>query len=162
MVWPACCGRRGETEICTHSQEGIDLGADARAGFGKREPRQHRFEAAHLNPGGQQILQRVGTGGIGVGVAIDITACGPRRLDHGQDLRRLAPIVDTRALQVDDLDMNPAIAGEVDRFLDAFEHLVRFVSDMGEISRLVALQHGAERKHLRGLGKAAGRREQTR
>ena len=78
---------------------------------GKRETRQHRLQAADLHPGRQQVLQRIGAGGIGIGVTIDLAALARAASIIRQDLRRLAPIVDARAFQMDDLDMDPARCG---------------------------------------------------
>ena len=61
---------------------------------------------------------------------------------------------------MDDLDMDAAAAGDVDRLLDRFDDLVRFVADMGEIGGVVALDDLAQRDDLGALGIAAGRREQ--
>ena len=156
MVWPAVSGRLGEIDTCTASHDGMRpqllspssaISASIRARVsGSREARQHRLVAADLHPGRQQVLQRVGAGGIRVGVAIDVATLGARPLDHAEDRRRLAPIVDARAFQMDDLDMDAGRAGDGDRLLDPFEHLVRFVADMGEVSRRCgasALRHSA-------------------
>jgi hypothetical protein len=76
--------------------------------------------------------------------------------------RGLAPIVCSRALEVHDLDVDAARLGNRDRFLDRFQHLVRFVANMGEVAAIVALDHAAERDHLLGLRVGAGRGEQSR
>ena len=61
---------------------------------------------------------------------------------------------------MDDLDMDAAGSGDVDRLLDRFDDLVRLVADMGEIGGVVALQDLAQRDDFVALGIAAGRREQ--
>ena len=61
-----------------------------------------------------------------------------------------------------DLDVDAALVGDVDRLLHGFQHLVRFVAQVGEVAGVVALEHVAERFHLVRLGVGAGRREQAR
>jgi hypothetical protein len=63
---------------------------------------------------------------------------------------------------MDDLDVHPRGAGEIYRLRDGLDDFVGLVADMGEIGGLVAVEHRAERKHLRGCGKASGRREKAR
>ena len=138
-----------------------DLGLDPRPRLRQGEPRQHRRVAADLDPGRQQVLQRVGAGGIGVGVAIDVAARGARLVDAVEDLRRLAPIVDPRAFQMHDLDMDREGSGSRDCLLDRLQHPVRLVADMGEIAGVVTRHDRDEGHDLGGLGKAAGRGEQA-
>ena len=137
----------------------IDFGADARSCLGQRQTRQHRLQPVRLNPLRQQVLQRVAARRIGIGVAIDGEALLPRRLDHRQDLRGFTPIVEPRAFEMDDLDMYTAGPGNVDRLLDRFDDVVRFIAQVGEIGGIVALQHIAQCHHLGAVGIAAGRRE---
>ena len=101
-----------------------DLRLNAPPRLGQGEPCEHRLIAADLHPGRQQVLQRVGAGGVGIGVAIDVAALGPRLFDAIEDLRRLAPIVDPRAFQMHDLDMDRISTRHRDRLLDRLEHLV--------------------------------------
>ena len=115
-----------------------DLGLDPRPHLGQSEPRQHRLVAADLHPGRQKIFERVGAGGIGVSVAINVAALAARAIEPVQDLRGLSPIVYARTFQMHDLDMDRKGARHRDRLLDGVEHLVRLVADMGEIGRLVA------------------------
>ncbi len=61
-----------------------------------------------------------------------------------------------------DLDMHAALLRDLDGLGDRFHHFVRFVAQVGEIPGIVALEHMAERDHLRGLRVRAGRREQPR
>jgi len=68
--------------------------------------------------GGSKILQRVGAGGVGVGVAIDVAALRAGFLDASEDLRRLAPIVDPRAFQMHDLDVDRKRARHRDGLFD--------------------------------------------
>ena len=61
-----------------------------------------------------------------------------------------------------DFDMQPRGPGKIDRLSNSVENLVGFIADMGEIGGIVALQDGAEGKHLGGLGEAPRRREEAR
>ena len=61
-----------------------------------------------------------------------------------------------------DLDMDWVGARDRDRLLDGFEHPVRLVPDMREISGLVLRDDGAQRHDLGRLGERAWRREQAR
>ena len=120
MVRPAYCGRlRRDRNL--HAVPGRDaapvveavardVGADARARLRLPQPLEHRRHAAGLHPLRQQVLQRIGAGGVGVGVAIDVEAARPGVGDHLQRGRGLAPVVDAGALEVHDLDMDAARA----------------------------------------------------
>ena len=50
-----------------------------------------------------------------------------------------------------DLDMDAAGLGDRDRFFDRLQHLVRFVAQVGEVAGVMALDHLAQRDHLRRL-----------
>ena len=83
---------------------------------------EHRFDSARLHPGRQNVLQRIGAGGIGIGIAIDVE---PARLGGGDHLQRLcglAPIVCAGALEMDDLDMHAALLGHVDRLRERLQN----------------------------------------
>ncbi len=84
----------------------------------------------------------------------------PGRLDHRQDLRGLSPIVEPGAFEVHDLDMDAAGPGDVDRFLDRCDDVVRLVPEVGEIAGIAAFEHVTQRHHLGALGITAGRCEQ--
>ena len=129
---------------------------------GELQSLEHRRHAAGLHPLRQQVLQRVGAGGIGVGVAIDVEAARLGGGDHLQRLPRLAPVVGARAFEMHDLDMDAASFRDVDRLLQRLDHLAGLVAQMGEVAGVVALQHMAERRHLVRPGIGAGRREQPR
>ena len=58
--------------------------------------------------------------------------------------------------------MHAAGLGDGDRFLDRFQHCVRFVADVSEVAGVMALDDAAERDHLGGLRVGAGRGEQPR
>ena len=60
-----------------------------------------------------------------------------------------------------DLDMDAAHFGDLDRFLDRLQHLVRLVADVGEVRAVVTLDDMAERDHFLGRGVGAGRSEQA-
>ena len=173
MVRPANCGRCGEIEICTQSQDGMrpqlfspsrSMSARIRvARLGELQPLEHRRHAAGLHPLRQQVLQRIGAGGVRVGVAIDVEAA---RLGVGDHLERgfgLAPVVGARAFEMHDLDMHVAVLGDVDRLLHGVEHLVRLVAQMGEVGRRCgASARGRTPRISSALGVGAGRREQAR
>ncbi len=55
----------------------------------------------------------------------------------------------------------PQVSRDLDRLLDRFDHLVRFIADMGEVAGVVALHHVTERDHLVRLRVGAGRGEQA-
>ena len=63
---------------------------------------------------------------------------------------------------MDDLDMDTASPGDVDRFLDRRDDVVRFVAEVSEVGSVTTLQYIAERDHFGAVGIAAGRREQPR
>jgi N-acyl-D-amino-acid deacylase len=64
------------------------------------EPRQHRLDAARLHPWRQQVLQRVRSGGIGIGIAVDVEAARPGVGDHAERGRGLTPIVHAGAFEM--------------------------------------------------------------
>ena len=97
----------------------LDVGADVCARLGELQPLEHRRHAAGLHPLRQQVLQRVGAGGIGIGVAIDVEAARLGVGDHLERLARLAPVVGARAFEMHDLDMDAARVRDVDRLLHA-------------------------------------------
>ena len=61
---------------------------------------------------------------------------------------------------MDDLDVHPGPARELDRLLDRIEDGVGFVAQMGEVAGAPALEHTAEGDELLPLGIGAGRGEQ--
>ncbi len=140
----------------------FDIGADAVARLFQMQAFDHGRHAAGLHPLRHQVLQRVGTGGVGMGVAIDIDAARLGVGDHLQAARGLAPIVHAGAFEMHDLDMDLADLRDMDRFLDRFDHMVRFIADMGEVTAIVFFHDIAERDHLVRRGVGTGRGEQAR
>jgi hypothetical protein len=134
----------------------LDVRADALAGLLAWQALEHRFQAPCLHPLRHEIFQGIAAGRVRIRIAIDGKPAPLRRFDAFERSRRLAPVVQARAFEVDDLDVDAAGLRDVDRFVHRFEDLVRLVAKVREVARVVALEHLAQRNHLLARGVSAG------
>lgn len=119
------------------------VGANALARLGEAQALQHGRHPAGLDPLRHQVLQRIAAGGIRIGIAIDFEPARLGLRNHVERARGLAPVVHPRALEMHDLDMHAAVLRHIDRFCERLDHVVGFISQMGEIARVAALEHPA-------------------
>ena len=117
------------------SPPGVDLRTGSGADVGAAKPVEHGVDPALLQPARKQVAKRVAGGFVRVLVAVDLGAAPPRLFQPVQQAFRGAPVVHAGQLDVDDLDVDTGLLGELDRLLDRIEDRVGLVPEMGEVAR---------------------------